>query len=155
MFASKQNKLVARRSADMDVLYKLYLWAHQVLCKQINHCQSQLVLISKIYTELKLKSSKKRTNKQQLITCKSAVRPPLNTQGSWSPLIKVSFHPLENPVWVYNDSIRQFGTNKNACNLRKHRIEENKNDACAFTQHTDSIQFDSIATQCHIEQITL
>lgn len=31
------------------------------------------------------------------ITCKSAVRPPLNTQGSWSPLMKLSFHPLENP----------------------------------------------------------
>lgn len=31
------------------------------------------------------------------LTCKSATKPPLNTHGSCSPLIKLSFHPLENP----------------------------------------------------------
>lgn len=31
------------------------------------------------------------------LTCKSATKPPLKTQGSWSPLIKLSFHPFENP----------------------------------------------------------
>lgn len=33
----------------------------------------------------------------QFQTCKSAVRPPRKTQGSCSPLMKVSFHPFENP----------------------------------------------------------
>lgn len=32
-----------------------------------------------------------------LFTCKSATRPPLNTHGSWSPLMKFSFQPFENP----------------------------------------------------------